>query len=337
MNIRPLLYVQLAVTIFAAAVAAGGALLMILPADAWPFLMTRLYGVPFPVLAAGAALLLLLFIGVFVQGAWRRASADAISYATDAVKGEAGPPSGQQELLHAIYDLQEQVARQTQHARQIAAEKADVREQSLQEVVIQERTRLARELHDSVSQQLFAASMLTAAINETAELDEKTADQFRLVENMINQSQLEMRALLLHLRPAALKGRSLIDGMDELLAELQQKVPLDIVVSLEEVALDKGSEDHLFRILQEAVSNCLRHAEATRLKVFLLNRDEKAILQVIDNGKGFEAGKDAFGSYGLSTMKERAEEIGGRFRIISVPGEGTKVDVQLPLWKEEKA
>ena len=83
-----------------------------------------------------------------------------------------------------------------------------------------------------------------------------------MVEQMIHQSQLEMRALLLHLRPVALKGKNLQEGMKELLVELAQKVPLDIEWKIEDMSLDKGIEDHLFRILQESVSNTLRHAKA---------------------------------------------------------------------------
>ncbi|MCG2963560.1 sensor histidine kinase, partial [Escherichia coli] len=82
--------------------------------------------------------------------------------------------------------------------------------------------------------------------------------QLKMVEEMINQSQLEMRALLLHLRPAALKGKSLQEGITELLLELAQKVPMELKWNVEEFLLDKGVEDHLFRIAQESVSNALR-------------------------------------------------------------------------------
>ena len=95
----------------------------------------------------------------------------------------------------------------------------------MQEIIFQERNRLARELHDSVSQQLFAASMLMSAINEVkTPSDDWETKQLKMVEEMIHQSQLEMRALLLHLRPVALKGKSLQDGIKELLVELSQKV-----------------------------------------------------------------------------------------------------------------
>src|SRR5699024_1361677 len=105
----------------------------------------------------------------------------------------------------------------------------------IEEQVIQERQRLARELHDSVSQQLFAASMLLSAINETIDVNETSAKQLQQTEKIVQQAQLEMRALLLHLRPAALKGKTLAEGMNDLLMELRQKVLFTIHERIEEV------------------------------------------------------------------------------------------------------
>ncbi|MFC7062508.1 sensor histidine kinase [Halobacillus seohaensis] len=225
---------------------------------------------------------------------------------------------------------------QAETAQRLATERAKEREKSLQEVVIQERNRLARELHDSVSQQLFAASMLMSAINENESL-ERDADlkqQLSMVENMIHQSQLEMRALLLHLRPVALKGKTLSEGSKELLAELTQKVPMQVDWTVEALTLDKGIEDQLFRILQEAVSNTLRHAEANSLQVMLIKRDEHIILRIVDDGVGFEVEEAKTSSYGLQNMKERAFEIGGALKVISLKGEGTRLEVKVPVLKK---
>nr|WP_090841806.1 sensor histidine kinase [Alkalicoccus daliensis] len=319
----------------AAFLVVAGITLLLFPPPVWSILwMTSVYGLPYPAFLAAVLIMVTLFTGLIVQAQWKKTAEQVGRRLDDAMKGTMPEITSKDTLLQKIDQLQEKLAKQTQRSQQIASEKASEREKSLQEVVVQERTRLARELHDSVSQQLFAASMLAAAINETNELNGETKKQFALVEKMINQSQLEMRALLLHLRPAALKGKSLQEGMQELLSELKQKVPLSVETTIEEVVLDKGVEDHLFRILQEAVSNSLRHADAGEMKVTLLQRDKKAILQVIDNGKGFKVEGSAYGSYGLSTMKERAEEVGGTLRIVSVPGEGTRIDVQIPILVE---
>ncbi|MUV36840.1 Histidine kinase [Lentibacillus sp. JNUCC-1] len=235
-----------------------------------------------------------------------------------------------------VENVQEKIRIQTENAQRLASERASEREKSLQEVVEQERNRLARELHDSVSQQLFAASMLMSAINETNPPEETGVQkQLQMVEKMIHQSQLEMRALLLHLRPVALKGKALQEGVEELLVELQQKVPLDIDWQIESFPLDKGVEDHVFRILQEAVSNTLRHAEASTLNVMLIARDGMVIMRVVDDGVGFDVEQSKTSSYGMETMRERALEIGGELKVISLPNQGTRVEVKVPTWEKE--
>ena len=97
-----------------------------------------------------------------------------------------------------------------------------------------------------------------------------------------------MRALLLHLRPAALHNKTLKEGLEELLTELQEKVFFTIRYRLEDVPLSKGAEDHLFRIAQETLSNTLRHAKATEVDILFVERDNLAIFRVQDNGVGFE-------------------------------------------------
>lgn len=224
---------------------------------------------------------------------------------------------------------------QRKSLQRITDERAEAQDKLIQERIVQERQRLARELHDSVSQQLFAASMLMSAINE-ADHEEKTQKPLLQVERMVQQAQLEMRALLLHLRPAALNDKSLAEGLEELLVELKEKVSFDIRYRLEEVTLSKGAEDHLFRIAQETLSNTLRHAQATEVDVLFVERDGLAIFRVQDNGVGFEESDGKGGSYGLQNVKERAIEIGGTCKIVSVPSQGTIVEVKLPTKKEDE-
>ncbi|MFK2826273.1 sensor histidine kinase [Bacillus sp. B190/17] len=228
--------------------------------------------------------------------------------------------------------LERVVAEQKQTARRLAREKAESQETLIQEMVSQERQRLARELHDSVSQQLFAASMMMSAINENrGEAPLIETKQLAMVEEMIQQSQLEMRALLLHLRPVPLNGKSLKEGIDDLLVELTQKVPLSIHWTTEEISIDRGMEDHLFRIVQESISNTLRHAKASRLDVLNVWRDGFVILRISDDGIGFNTEKAKIGSYGLQNMRERAMEMGGTLKIVSLPSRGTKLEVKVPL------
>lgn len=225
---------------------------------------------------------------------------------------ETYPISELATMVERMNQIHKQINEQTKLSQKMANEKAIDQEKQIQEIVSQERNRLARELHDSVSQQLFAASMFMSAITESqTDMDKTEMKQFKVVEEMIHQSQLEMRALLLHLRPVALKGKSLQAGMKELLEELAQKVTMDIDWKAEPVILDKGIEDHLFRILQESISNTLRHAKATSLEVLLIVRDGLIIFRITDDGIGFNTEEAKAGSYGLQNMHERAVELGG--------------------------
>lgn len=230
-----------------------------------------------------------------------------------------------------IEKLQQKITQHIEHAQHLVTEQANEREASLQEIVVEERNRLARDLHDAVSQQLFAASMMMSAINEAKyDISPELKDQLSMVEKMIQQSQLEMRALLLHLRPVQLKGKQLQEGVEDLISELMSRLPIEVDYQIEQFPIEKGIENQLFRILQEAVSNTLRHAEASTLKITLIKRESFIIMRIIDDGKGFEISEINTSSYGLDTMKERSEELGGSFKVVSLPNRGTRVEVKIP-------
>lgn len=239
-------------------------------------------------------------------------------------------------IIKRMSKIQKQMAEQAKVSQRLATEAAEEQESRIQEIISQERNRLARELHDSVSQQLFGASMLMSAINEgKTNGNDRETKQLKLVEEMIHQSQLEMRALLLHLRPVALKGKSLQEGIEELLIELTQKVSMNIKWKIEDFTVEKGVEDHLFRILQESVSNTLRHAKASSLEVLLIRRDGFIILRVSDDGIGFDIDEGKAGSYGLQNMHDRAVEIGGNLKIVSLKQKGTRLEVKIPVIEGE--
>lgn len=239
-------------------------------------------------------------------------------------------------IWQGIENIRARLKEQTLLYQKFSNERLKWNSELKEEVLTKERNRLARELHDSVSQQLFAATMLLSAINQSPDpASEATAKQRVLVEEIINEAQSEMRALLLHLRPIQLEGKSLKTGMQEILSELTAKLPLKVTWNLQDVQLEKGIEDHLFRILQEAVSNTLRHAKAKTLEVHMVEVDQFVFLKVIDDGKGFNMDDQKAGSYGLINIRERASEIGGNAKIVSFPGRGTSIDVKIPLPNQE--
>ncbi|WP_345840715.1 sensor histidine kinase [Bacillus sp. P14.5] len=228
----------------------------------------------------------------------------------------------------AVY-IQEQV----KILQRLAEEKSELADQAHQAAVMEERHRLARDLHDSVSQQLFALSMLSSAAVRTVRNNPKDAEPIlQQAAEIAAKAQGEMRALLLHLRPIDLKGENLEEGLKKLIGELIDKTPIEITPELEHLeGLTKGTEAHLFRIVQEGISNILRHAEATQIKITTKKIDSTLNLYISDNGKGFNVNQQKMTSYGLQTMRERCEEIGGVFQIRSKENEGTYINIRIPL------
>lgn len=304
------------------------------PISDFPLLWEKeIMGIPFIVFIPAVS----MFIGAVVGGSigyyWQK---QLDSIVTDLAQLELGKPLKKSpQDLENVYEkmnvVQQHLANQISISQKLANERSEVQEKRIQEIVSQERNRLARELHDSVSQQLFGASMLMSAIMESSVPNEQQAKQLKLVEDMIHQSQLEMRALLLHLRPVPLKGKSLKEGMEELLVELLQKVPMQISWKVEEVKMDRGVEDQLFRILQESISNTLRHSKANSVEVRLFEREGMIIMIISDDGIGFDVQASKAGSYGLQNMHERALEVGGTLKIVSVKNKGTRLEVKVPV------
>ncbi|MGM8214961.1 sensor histidine kinase [Bacillaceae bacterium W0354] len=239
-----------------------------------------------------------------------------------------------------LYTLMEKIEADKQdrmrRIRRLASELATRETEDVDHIVEKERSRFARELHDSVSQQLFAASMLLSSITEQEGVADPVIEtQLKKVEEMIQQSQLEMRALLLQLRPIALKNNTLKEGIESFLLDLMQRVPIALSWDVEDISIDKGIEDQLFRILQECISNSLRHAKSKTIEVLFIERDDFAILRIVDDGVGFNTQSTESKSYGITNIKERAYEIGGIARVVSLENYGTKIEIKVPIMKGE--
>ncbi|MBW5449431.1 HAMP domain-containing protein [Cohnella sp. CFH 77786] len=246
------------------------------------------------------------------------------------------PPLGEDEIGR----LGEQLARlarrweeQVSTLQRLSNNNTELEAKAKMSAVVEERQRLARELHDAVSQQLFAISMTATAVGRTLDQDfEKARRQIELIEEMASVAQSEMRALLLHLRPIHLEGKRLSQAIPELIQEMKAKVPVDISLDMEEdLPLNIGMENHLFRIVQEALSNTLRHARASKMGIELQRRGDAVRLGIRDNGVGFDIQERKQASYGLMNMEERVNELGGSFHVVSAPGKGTRIEIRVPL------
>ena len=206
-----------------------------------------------------------------------------------------------------------------------------------EEIIEKERKRIARDLHDTVSQELFAAHMILSGVSQQVlKLDrEKMQTQLQSDTAILETAQKDLRVLLLHLRPVELEQKSLVEGIQILLKELEDKSDLKVSFKQNVTKLPKKIEEHIFRILQELISNTLRHAQASCLDVYLYQTDFQLQLKVVDNGIGFQLGSLDDLSYGLRNIKERVEDMAGTVQLLTAPKQGLAVDIRIPLLDKE--
>ncbi|HEL0601100.1 TPA: sensor histidine kinase [Streptococcus equi subsp. zooepidemicus] len=202
-----------------------------------------------------------------------------------------------------------------------------------QKIVQQERKRIARDLHDTVSQELFASSMILSGVSMSLDQMDKEQLQQQLVtvEAMLQNAQNDLRILLLHLRPTELANRSLSEGFTMILKELTDKSGIEVVYKENIGTLPKAIEDNLFRIAQEFISNTLKHAKASHLEVYLNQTPTELQLKMVDNGVGFDMDQVRELSYGLKNIEDRVNDLAGTLRLISQKGKGVSMDIRLPL------
>jgi signal transduction histidine kinase len=216
----------------------------------------------------------------------------------------------------------------------IAIENARLFEQSRELSVVEERNRLARDLHDSVSQTLFSAVFTAEAAEALIDKDPAQARaQVRRLKDLSSEALKEMRALIFELRPAELEADGLASALRKHVDVLSRVYKTDIELDVDgDVRLPPRTERELFRIAQEALSNAMKHAAAAQVRVALDIRHSTATLSVADDGTGFDpdAPRVRSAHLGLTSMEERATSIGGTIRVESQPGKGTEVLVEVP-------
>ncbi|CAJ1316035.1 sensor histidine kinase [Paenibacillus sp. PK4536] len=198
--------------------------------------------------------------------------------------------------------------------------------------VLEERRRMARDLHDSVSQQLFAIHMSASSLPKMLEKNEQQAKL--VMDQVIQMSQLaqkQMRALITQLRPLELEGRSLAEALEFWFPDYCRHNGLKGIQDIELTGqLTEAKERQLFLIVQEALANIIKHADATIVSLSLQEDRHHVALHISDDGKGFNSSMHKQGSYGLTIMSERAEKLGGQAEVISRPGAGTTIRIHIP-------
>jgi signal transduction histidine kinase len=206
--------------------------------------------------------------------------------------------------------------------------------------VLEERARLARDLHDSVTQTVFSLGMLArAARTQYERRSESVGATLSRIGALAQEALTEMRALLLELRPAALAESGLAAALEQLVGSIRGRTPIPIryVPGDEPVPrLPEAQETAIFRIAQEALGNAIKHARASELTLSLEAGNGRLTVSVHDDGIGFDPSApamsaDAPGGMGMRTMRERAAAAGLRFSVASAPGSGTTITVEAPL------
>lgn len=216
----------------------------------------------------------------------------------------------------------------------------DLRERALQqasETAAQaERNRIARELHDSIKQQIFGISVSAAAAKALwqGEANEEARAAVADIQRSAKEAQVEMQALLQQLRPAPLENTSLIEALGVQAQALGFRTGAQVEIDIRELPgndrLLPGTPEAIFRLIQEAFANIAKHARASHVWLQLRTEAQALHIQVRDDGQGFAPDQTRKGM-GLNNLSERAGELHGTAEISSQPGQGTTVEISIPL------
>lgn len=213
---------------------------------------------------------------------------------------------------------------------QILLEELQATQQKLQELaVLEERNRLARDLHDSVKQQVFAISMQLSAARTTLSENDKAYQPIVQAEKLARQAGTELTTLIHELRPQPLERKTLPVALREHVTEWSKQNNIETHLSVDDdLPLSVNEEQTLFRVIQEALSNVARHSQAAHVVVELLYVDSEVLLCVADDGKGLDVEHVQKG-VGLNSMQERLGQIGATFHVLSQKDGGTQITAKL--------
>ncbi len=215
----------------------------------------------------------------------------------------------------------------------IALENTWLHQQAQTAAALEERNRLARDLHDSVTQSLYSLTLLAEGWRRLAQRGRLADLDSALTElgEIAQQSLKEMRLLIYELRPPVLEQAGLLGALHQRLGAVERRAGIDArLIAAELIKLPPQVEQGLYRITQEALNNALKHAKATTVTVFVRASGEWIEVEVTDNGCGFEPDRlNGQPGLGLTSMRERSEQLGGELAIESKLGEGTAVKVRV--------
>jgi signal transduction histidine kinase len=207
---------------------------------------------------------------------------------------------------------------------------AELYEQAQELAVMEERQRLARNLHDAINQSLFSAGLIAEVLprlwNQDQDLGRSSLEDLR---RLTRSAQAEMRALLAELRPSTLIDSDLDELLHLLGNALSGRLDIPVIVtSTREIFLPAKVQVAFYRVCQEALSNIAKHAKANRVEIDLTQEGYIVELRVRDDGQGFDLDQTFSGHYGLRMMRERAEAVGAQLSVTSQPSHGTELIIR---------
>jgi signal transduction histidine kinase len=221
----------------------------------------------------------------------------------------------------------------------VAIDNARLYEQAQELAILQERQRLARELHDSVSQALYGIALGARTANKILEqgpdlgnLNGHLKESIDYVLDQANAGLTEMRALIFELRPESLETEGLVCALERQTAAIQTRYHIPVEASFcDEPGIPLRLKEAFYRVAQEALNNIVKHAGASQITIRLSCDADWLYLEIGDDGSGFDPNGNFSGHLGLTSMRERIEQFSGSFTITSAPGQGTLVQAAAPL------
>jgi nitrate/nitrite-specific signal transduction histidine kinase len=263
-------------------------------------------------------------------------------------RSEAVVPIKSQEVVIGVLDVQSDklnefdqsdidILQSLANQLAVAIENARLYESAGQLAALEERQKLARELHDSVSQALYGIALGTrtarAMLDRAAVPDDARPGLTEPLDYVLAQADAgmaEMRALIFELRPESLQSEGVVAALRKQTAALQARHQIPVAVEFgPEPELSLPQKEMLYRVAQEAMHNIVKHARATSAEVRLVNDNGKVLLEICDNGQGFDMTQEYPGHLGLKSMRERVEKGGGVLTIASDVGGGTRIQVKV--------
>jgi signal transduction histidine kinase len=214
----------------------------------------------------------------------------------------------------------------------LAIENARLREEAGEIAVVRERNRLARDLHDAVTQTIYSATLVAEALPKVWERDpDEGLRNLHKLRQLVRGALAEMRTLLFELRPAALKTADLGELVVQLGDALTGRTRIPVKAIIEgEAEIPEDVKVVLYRLTQEAFNNIEKHSGADQVEVFLDRSHQHVCLEIMDNGRGFDPAAVKGKHMGLHIMHERAQTIDASLRVVSQPGQGTRIRIVWP-------